>query len=344
VIGIVDVPDRVVSRINRKVGGVKVVVLNEPTEEKNLLALEKARLEAGAYAQGVIEAKDLAETDVLTAIEGLVSAIEEEDKKLFTLTDPVSTGLDEGNLKKIADVRNILERIAGRIPVIRSLKVSELSVYNLRMVNYAGRITVTPLTADVHGYLNLEEGGNAISIRAKSAPEAKLLAEAHKKRMDQAGYTNPSSYPVRLQVRLSEKEAMGKTGQELAEMMEIDGFCKLIVDDKTAEEVYGELKDQYASSRIVIIDEYSESRKEKGLPEDVIYMEYSDGFVSPEAYDLALEIVARRSDQAKLERYLEEIGIEPRGKFWFVLPKATRINPDKLREELKRYREALIRA
>ncbi|MGB2599694.1 MAG: hypothetical protein WBC99_04555 [Candidatus Omnitrophota bacterium] len=163
--------------------------------------------------------------------------------------------------------------------------------------------------------------------------------------MEQAGYSAPEGCPVKLQVRLSGKEAMGKTGRELAEMMEIDKLCELVVDDKTAKEVFEELRSQqYSSERIVIIDEYSEARKEKGLPEDVIYMEYRDGFASPEAYDLALEVLARKDDQAELERYLKEAGIDSKGGMWFVLPKATRIDPDELKEKLARYREALIRA
>ncbi|MGB2662058.1 MAG: hypothetical protein WBD04_06720, partial [Candidatus Omnitrophota bacterium] len=344
-IGVVGVSDEVAARINRKVSGIKVVALNESTEEKNLRALEKIRLEAGAYAQGVIEKEGLTENEVLIAVEELVRAIEEEDKKLFTLTNPELTRLDGQTVKKIADIENVLERIKNRFPIIKSLKTSELSVYNLRIANYAGRITISPLTGQVKDYLSKEEGGNIISVRAKSAGEAKFLAEVHKKRMEQAGYSAPEGCPVKLQVRLSGKEAMGKTGRELAEMMEIDKLCELVVDDKTAKEVFEELRSQqYSSERIVIIDEYSEARKEKGLPEDVIYMEYRDGFASPEAYDLALEVLARKDDQAELERYLKEAGIDSKGGMWFVLPKATRIDPDELKEKLARYREALIRA
>ncbi|MGB2599879.1 MAG: hypothetical protein WBC99_05505, partial [Candidatus Omnitrophota bacterium] len=344
VIGIVGVSSAVADMVDKRVSGVKVVALNESTEEKNLQILEKIRLEAGAYAQGVIEKEGLTWGEIIDAVEGLVSAIEEEDKRLFAIANPAFTKLDEATVKEIADIENILQRIAKRIPVIRSLRASELSVYNLRMVNSARTMTVSPLTAHAYGYLKSEKGKNVISIRAKSAGEAKLLAEAHKRRMEQAGYTDPEDYPVRLQIRLSKKEAMDKTGQELAEMMKIDELCELVVDDKTAKEVYKELSSQYSPERIAIIDEYNETRKDKGLPEDVLYMEYRDEFATPEAYDLALEVISRRDDQAELERYLEEAGIDSKGGMWFVLPKAERINPDELREELRRYRKALIRA
>jgi hypothetical protein len=77
----------------------------------------------------------------------------------------------------------------------------------------------------------------------------------------------------------------------------------------------------------------------------VTLIEYADGVMSPEAYDVSLEILVRADLPGVLESYLEEANIVPGGgKLWFILPKVDKYKIEQLKHEAEEYHKVLIMA
>ncbi|MCK4462677.1 MAG: hypothetical protein KAU58_00005, partial [Candidatus Omnitrophica bacterium] len=233
-IGVVGVSEDMINNINKEIAGVRLVALNEGTKKENLEALERARITYRAYASGIIESDITDEAELRNIVEELVSAIEQEDIRLFALANPEIAKLNQETIKKIENIDQTLQRIVERIPIIRSMRTSQLSIYNMRMASIAQKTSFASLTPKAISYIKDNKEERIISIGASSLGEVKLLAEAHKKRMNLAKRLNPKAVPLRLQVRLTVKEKdtskiNENTRQGLLKRMEIDDV--LDVDD-----------------------------------------------------------------------------------------------------------------
>ncbi|MGB2662016.1 MAG: hypothetical protein WBD04_06500, partial [Candidatus Omnitrophota bacterium] len=358
VIGVTDQPEEVIQRLNqnRKIGGVKVVKL-DGTENENLKALEKAAKEAGAYGRGIINGENLTESEIKEALVGMIDAINDEERRVFYLTNPELVKFKEKNDTTIKEVLEGLEKVASHLPVIKWVGISETSAYNLRMTRRASRmIDGYGLKKETKSYISKKKEKGIMSVRADSLGEVKLLAEAHRTRMNLAK-RKPGTEPVKLSIRLAVSEEdydmiKEATIQGLLEEMSIDDVLKakdvILVrkeeaDKMGAKAIYEELKSRYENvdeKDVVIVDRTRDDRKEE--VEGVIVLEYS-GLATSRVYDIALELMAHAGKDAGLEDKVEELH-NMGSLYWYRLDNITPVDTEELRHEIEQYHKVLIRA
>ncbi|MGB2879978.1 MAG: putative PEP-binding protein, partial [Candidatus Omnitrophota bacterium] len=360
VIGVVGISSKTASKVSARIGGVKVVALNENSHEKNIRLLEKFSRDYNAFGRGIIDREGLTEKEVLNIAEELVSAIEKEDRKIFALAHPEIIGLDDENIKRIKNAGGVLRRIVDRMPVIRSFRASELSVYNMRMSAFAENHTTRALSPRIAEYVRNSRIPKMVSIGAGSLGEVKLLAETHRRRMEQMGYRDPKDHPVKLQIRLAMKDIEMQDGtrvkledsagvkQSLLERMEIDDVLNagdlVLVDEaaantQTVGDIYKNIKG-YDAKNVAIVEKVKENRSEDELPsDDIVFVEY-EGLATSLLYDAVLTLMADDKQSPFLSSLKERHGNK---RVWHFLPRAAHIDTKELREEIKRY-EAFIMA
>jgi hypothetical protein len=327
------------------------------TEEANLRILDEKAGKAGAYGRGIIDGADLTERELDDAIKGMIEAIEERDKRVFKLTDPSSVSLTDKEDTAIEDVLANLREVTDRLPVIKWVGISETSVYNLRMTKHAARIVDGyTLEKRTEAATSLIEEKGIMSARADSLGELKMLAEAHRKRMNLTGRKLEDS-PVRLSVRLAlesgDLEKVKKTGiQTLLEQMDIAGTIKAedvqimtkeAADSLTAKAVSDDIKRRYENTKdknIVIVDRARNARTAEET-EGVVLLEY-EGLASARVYDIALEMMAHSSAKGLdvIVRKVKELA--RKGKLWVILKPMKLIDTKELRDEIDRYHKQIL--
>jgi len=352
-IGVVGGSEEMAQGINKEISGIRLVALNKSTERENLEVLEGARRTYHAYASGImeIEIKDLKE--LRNIIEELVVAIEHEDTNLFALNNPDIVKLTPDTIKDISNIEDVLKRIIERIPSIRSMRTSELSVYNMRMTRIARNTSLQSFTPKTEGYLKEAREPHIVSIAANSLGELKFLAEAHRERMSLARRLDPKAAPITLQVRLAVREAdslkiNNNTKQSLLKRMEIDDIVdvdKLILINETEKEalttqdIYNRFidKTKYKAENVAIVDTVKEERALGTIPQGIVFMEY-EGIATSQVYDVILELLAHKTEApaiSGLERYRE----------WFrFLPRIAQADMDRIRKEMEQYKKVLMAA
>ncbi|MGB3082799.1 MAG: HEAT repeat domain-containing protein [Candidatus Omnitrophota bacterium] len=358
VIGVTGRSEEVIRRLNqdRNIGGVKVVKL-DGTESENLKTLERAAKKVGAYGRGIINGESLTESEIKEALVGMIDAINNEEKRVFYLTNPELVEFKEKNDTTIDEVLANLEKVANRLPVIKWVGISETSAYNLRMARRASRmIDGYSLEEETKSYISEKKEKGIMSVRADSLGEVKLLAEAHRIRMNLAR-RKPGTEPVKLSIRLAVSEEdydmiKEATIQGLLEEMSIDDVLKakdvILVrkeeaDKMGAKAIYEELKSRYENvdeKDVVIVDRTRDDRKEE--VEGVIVLEYS-GLATSRVYDIALELMAHAGKDAGLEDKVEELH-NMGSLYWYRLDNITPVDTEELRHEIEQYHKVLIRA
>ncbi|MFQ5952261.1 MAG: putative PEP-binding protein [Candidatus Omnitrophota bacterium] len=357
VIGIAGISgeDEIIKEINSKIGGVKIVALDASTEEKNMKILEEAKREYGAYAQGIINIKEtgIKKDELPSIVNRLVDEIQAKDKRLLTLSNPKKR-LKKADREALKDIRGIFREIGRALPVIKYLEVSEVSAYNMRFTNNVKVNTIDELSHITTKYIKDEKTGKLASIRANSLGGVKLLAEAHRKRMKEAGYEDPKKAPVKLQIRLAvsadEAKDIERNKRTLLERMEIDdvlGENDLVVMDRkladaqTVSDIYKNIQG-YKAENIAIIEPAKEGRSEKELPKDeIVFMEYK-GTATSVVYDITVTLLAKDKEARLLQSHKFEQGGEKR--VWLILPPVQGVDTKELREEIERYHKILIGA
>jgi hypothetical protein len=348
VLGAAGVTQDIVNEFNARAGNVKVVRLTGANEEANLAQLENARRSAGAFASGIVEADIVTKETLGELASQLAAQIEEQDKNIFSVQYPDVSKINPENIGKISNLAEALNTIADRIPGIRSLRTSEVSIYNLRMTERARQdSTFSLLPSEVVAAVTKDK--RAISMRADSLGELKLLAEAHRNRMNLAKKLNKGAAVVKLQVRLTvkagEKEKInGSTIQHVLELMEIDDVLKpqdvMLVDELQADlvslhDIRNSLVSQgYRSQDIAIVDRVNEERTDNDIPAGTKLVEYEDAYVTSYHYDAALEAIANPEHPALYDTF----------KTWFRIKKIDKINFNELRDEIEQYQKVLIAA
>jgi hypothetical protein len=195
-----------------------------------------------------------------------------------------------------------------------------------------------------------------MSVRADSLGELKMLAEAHRKRMN-LGARKLEKSPVRLAVRLAlSKEDLARVNsagvQHFLEEMEITDAVKAEdvqtmtkeeADNMAVKDIHADVADRYAGIKdIVVVDKAKDLRQSEEV-EGVVLVEYK-GTATARVYDVALDILANISEEGidTIVGKMDELW--KRGKFWVLLNPIERINTEELRKELERYHEVMIRA
>ncbi|MGB3056582.1 MAG: HEAT repeat domain-containing protein [Candidatus Omnitrophota bacterium] len=357
VIGVTGMPviSEIAAKINRKIGGVKIIALNGSSKEDNMKILARAKRRYGAYGQGIIDMEEsgISESELPLIIGRFVDEIQARDKELLTVSD-FSRSLKAVKKGKIRNINSIFKEVTARLPVIKYLEVSELSVYNMRLTNNVKMHTSRSLSPQTVGYILDAQTKSILSIRANSLGEVKLLAEAHRKRMEQAGYSDIKAAPVKLQVRLAVKEEdklvlqdTAEVKQPLLQKMEIDdvlGVEDLVMvdenaaDKQTVKDIYKGIKG-YDAENIAIVESARAGRENETIPEDIVFMEY-EGMATSMVYDVTLTLIAKDVDAARVLAKLNPKR-DKQGRVWFSLPPVKGIDTGELRKEIEHYHEFL---
>jgi hypothetical protein len=286
------------------------------------------------------------------------NAIEERDMRFFILTNTDLVRIGGKDDSTIEDILSGLERVTSRLPAIQWLGVSETSIYNLRMKKYTAKIIDDyTLEGKTEAYASMTAAKGVMSVRADSLGELKMLAEAHRKRMnlDKKGLKNS---PVRLSVRLALEnedirevnrrgfrdilEEMGITDAVRADDIQV--MSKDEADNMTAKAIYAGIK---AGSRdaedVVIVDKARENRTEEEA-EGMVLVEY-EGLASARLYDIALDVLAH-SDDIGLKTIVGKVAeLVQKGRLWVILKPVKEVDTEALRNEMDKYhRQILIMA
>ncbi|MGD2278651.1 MAG: HEAT repeat domain-containing protein [Candidatus Omnitrophota bacterium] len=366
---VLGVPDTIgnedaMERIRRKVESVqermpermKVIFYEcRGDDTRNTKAVEEYAKRKGAR-MAIPVREDITEEELVKEIDA--GFLEYVATDLFKLVNPGLADLDATRAKLMdeAELRKISERMLKILPRIAAERLSVKSAYfmNWRMRNTVSRIMAMQegLSGEAKTNLKNQIWRKVVIAKVKTLGEAKMIAEAHGRRMRGLGFRLKENYPVKLKVILdadSDGAARVRDNkQEIIEEMDTDGVLEIddIVLGKTTSEVCREvIGDKHRPADVVVIDELKKSRKDKGVPEEVTLIEYADGVMSPEAYDVSLEILVRADLPGVLESYLEEANIVPGGgKLWFILPKVDKYKIEQLKHEAEEYHKVLIMA
>jgi hypothetical protein len=333
---------------------IEVVIFKDKGDElANMRRAEEMAKGLGAK-MAVPVRRDAKAKDIIDEIRA--GFLEDLTKDLFGLLNPDLKKLDSisAKLKNAEELRGILSKVSGVLSntVSKELLTSSIYTMNIRMKNIAGRIVALHEPTDaIESRFRTHKGKTVISITADSLGEVKMLAEAHRERIRFAIKLNPNCATIRLQIRLTvsekdKKEINEKTKEHLLEKMGINDV--LIADDliladedtiTSPNEIYAEFKaDEFEDRNIAIVEKFRNDRDKDEVPDEAVFVEYK-GLATPRVYDAALELLASKYENRAFGlKKLDE------NKNWYLLPEAEEIETEELRNELMRYREALIRA
>ncbi len=318
---------------------------------ENMKQVESIAKERGAVL-GIPVRSDISVEDLLKEINGGFLARVSRD--LFSLTNPDIDKLDEtrARFENRDKLSSALKELTRLFPAIVSEKLSELSIYNMRMTAIAQKTASGQLPPYILTKVTDSKEKRALSMRADTLGELKLLAEAHRARMNLARNFDKTAVPVKLQIRLmlrqDEKEKVQNiTNAEILKRMGIENVLLpedvIRVDSESAGSVNVAVKDAYdrllsagyGIDKIAIVDRVKENRDD--VPEGATFVEYDDEIVTSYHYDAALELMATPDDTT--------LSIRDAGKKnWFRIKPITKIDFDQLREEIKGYEKVLIAA
>ena len=318
---------------------------------KNLDYLNGIRKEKGADFAVPIEMNFV--NDVMSAIPGidieLKEFLTEMSRVFFQLANPDIAKLDETrtHLMNPEELKQIQKRLSKALPPLAAQRLLELDIYNTRMENVAKKLAIQELSVEAKAYIGNEgRAKRAISVRADSLGEAKLLAEAHEKRAKIAKRLNVEAIPLKLQIRLTlttdEKSRFEKNRDELLRLMDIktdDASYPIdivVVDaadsDRAIERISAQFRDEYKLGNAAIVDSVKADRT--AIPRGVLFIEYEDEFVTSYHYDAAIELMANPDEPKWSERF----------KDWFKIKPMERIDINQLRREIEHYEKVLTAA
>lgn len=356
VLGVSGATPEVIAAVNKNAGNVKLVALKGANEDENLKQLERARRNAGAYASGMIDAGIVSEERLSIIAADLANEIEAQDRSIFTIQNPETAKLTTETIDKIKDLHNILNQITERIPGIRSLLTSETSVYNLRMANNTKQHSAIARLSD-KAVLNVTSEKKAVSMRADSLGELKMLAEEHRNKMHLAKILNDKFVPVKLEIRLTVTADIRKEISDPANqnMISLDELKRMEIDDVLRPEdvtllnqheadivsirdIYDRLISKgYRPEDMAVVDRVNKERQAYDIPDGVKMIEYEDEYATAYHYDAALEVLSN-TDEPTL------FVIDASRKNWFRIKKIDKIDFNELRKEIERYEKVLIAA
>jgi hypothetical protein len=279
---------------------------------------------------------------------------------LFRLLNPELSELDatRAALMSKDELERITGKLSGILPNIVSEKLFLLSVYsmNIRMSNSVNRLFDLQNDISKFGEVHMRDGSGkkAIVAEAGSLGEVKLAAEIHRERMKRMGFKDPEKCPLKLKIafRPKNEEELAKIRRDkekLIAQMEIDEILDIddIVLEGTASQICQDLVSQgYKPRNIAVVGRAKGSTEGLGIPKEVLLIEYQDDVITPEAYSLAIEIMAHKKDPGLLKLYLQGSGIvrDENNPLRFILPKVTKYDVKQLKNEAEQYHKIVIMA
>jgi cellulose synthase/poly-beta-1,6-N-acetylglucosamine synthase-like glycosyltransferase len=338
---------KILESINSGIGGVRFVALTGETRE-NMLELENIRKKEGAYAAGMTEA-DLNEKDLRKVAEELISAIEKQDKRIFSLAYPDLAGLTPETVRLISDINGTLQTISRRIPGLRSMRGSELSVYEMRIDNIAKANRISAGTG------KLEAKTKVASFRVENIAELRWLANEHRRAREKYGEDN---YPVKIHIRLVNEKI---TKDNLEKVLVSAGVNDVISpediylgDSDSLSEVHSLVMGRYrdldlGTEDIAITDVRDLNIEDLGsqqlLDERLLFVKMEDGLVS-QLYTVVAELFANNNEMlVAIPEGAELRQMDPNGTWkYFRFRPSKPVDWREVREEIKRYEMVLMAA
>ncbi len=363
-IGVVGITEETVSDINKDLGGVKIIALNEADSEANLDKINEYRKEYGAYASTVIDVQDVDEPELKGLVHELINQIEREDR-LYFLSDPDSVPLDSKNMEEI---QKVFTNLVDRFPAIRSFRVNDLSVYEYKFDKIAERsriISRDMALAEKIAAIKTQEKTKVASFRINSIAELRWLADEHRRAIKRYADGDEANYPVKLHVRLVDENV---TAENLDMVLERSGVSDVINADNVSLEdsndlagiyemvnikrdVYGEISpedvvicDARDLSDLIIREGAIDKSAEDLLKKDMLYVQMADG-VASQGYVAVIEIVANGNRMPTVMPAGARLTLKKIGSIRYIVVRPiTPIDIEELREEIERYEKILIAA
>ncbi len=231
VIGVIGVSQERIDEemLKSNIGGIKGVALSAGSEEENLEKLEAFRREYGAYTAGLIQG---AEGDFQEVLHEFITDIEEKDKAKFISEFNRSPEMTSLSGKSMGEIQQVLDIISNRFAVLRSLRSSDLKVYEYKFDRIAEMNRLQAKDAEnLQAKLSKLEGTKIATFRVKDINGLRWLANEHRKAIDDYRKLGKGEYPVKLHIRIAGELRERLEGEDITKD-NIDGILKLAgVDD-----------------------------------------------------------------------------------------------------------------
>jgi len=290
---------------------------------------------------------------LIRTAEGLVRAIEKEDRTLFALANPDIAALTDENISKISNIKATLEKIINRIPAIRSLRTSELSVYQLRIDRIAERNTVISHDKALAAKLaKIQAAGKpkVASFKVRNVAELRWLAKTHRDALERYG---EDKYPVKLHIRIADPNI---TKDNIGKVLELTGANDVLtVDDisftptASVSGIYETVSSKYgAEAKDIAIGDISDFTlvvDEEGkrlVAEENLLLVMTEKGIASQLYDVVVELIANDNEIPRVMPYGANIEKNVMGFFSFRPVKP--IDMDVLRLEIEQYERVLMAA
>jgi hypothetical protein len=313
-------------------------------EEDGVRFAEYTASKIGAII-GIPVRNDISIDELLSELKGGFLTRVSED--LLSLTNPDIAKLDKtrARLMNEEELQRIITMLTKVMPSIMSEKLSQLSVYNMRMTAISRQTASSELSAQVLPAVTSKK--SALSIGVRTLGELKLLAEEQRRKMKLAGVSDLKAAPVKLEARLTVDEKSKVTNDNIKDflkLMEIDDVLDVILVPESAvntavEDAYSRLiAEGYTLKQIAVLDRFREGRQD--VPEGVIFAEYIDDVVTAAHYDAAIELMALYATPGEIKLSV----VKDEYKKWFIIKRITKINFDQLKREIEAYETVLMAA
>jgi len=365
-IGVVGItPERAV-RESRKTGVLLIPLSPTNTREKNLGILQEKAKKYGYYNLGMVDIVDdaLTEEELLAArlymVYEYVKELETNDLKKF-LSDPSTMELTDDTVTYLTQR---LDEIASRFTIIRSRRLTELSLYEYQMDRVAEKYRIRVEASEVlPDRLMKIKKPMFISLKVRNAAE--LHSAINEYTREKTGYQG-KDYP-RLHLRLASefqdrlKKRYNVTEDNFIEsnLLEPVGGNAAVErlgvviswnDARTFGDLCGNIDPEGAlSPEDIAIGDIGEKdlrvRKDENI-QGILYVRMEMGLISQQ-YKVILELIASRNKKPLIQNEEVELngGLDPgTGIFHFILKSIEPEKIQKLLETMKRYEEVLMAA
>ena len=379
-----------VKKINAGIGGVKVVVLGGKDDQANLDMMVEYSRKYNVYASRIIDLRGEEsglelEKDMGNLVFDVIEQIEKEDSLRF-LASPANVSLENTasgneNIIKIKELENVLDQLFKEyhIPVIKSLRLAELSMFEYKFASVARDRRVlnedTSLSAKLEQIAFTMDHTNRMKVASFSADsivELKWLADEYRKAIE--GYdagrsTDSPNFPIKLHVRLSDEQvnkmldAIPKNERtaKLAELLETAGISKDLIsaDDitvgeaKSVEEIQNFVRGAYAdrgkygvieNENIIVCDNIrTDNKLTYNKEKDKSQLVRLETGVSSQALPVVIALIANGNDLERTKASIRNAVLNVVNGIIFIRP-IMPINVNELSAEIRRYEKILIAA
>ena len=351
-----------------KIGGVKVVALNEATEEEKLAALENLRKEYGAYTAGLAEGAE--EGQFQQFIDELVTDLEGRDAlrfiKILNETPEMAElaeVLESGATATKEEYRSVLDIIARHFKVTRSVRLADLSMYKYKFDTVQkDNSIVTADEATVASEMAKIRGQKTVAHVIRNLGQLETLADKAREYRKSFG-ENYVNLEVVLDVDGVTNENIGQILED-AQLTDVitrenvttrEDAAELDVDMKTIDGVYKLLGRKYGDSDGYIAPENVAvagsdlteagdlTQTEKGyLEKGMLIVNMRKGLAS-QLHTVVIHLIANGNKPSAALENVARLAVSIAGYVIFLEP-VQAIDMDQLQIEMDNYENILIAA